>query len=458
MININKEFNESNCNCRTGSVLSGLINGPLRHNTMNGNYFTDTSNKAIYLTGSHTWFTLQDHGKIWPPEPFDFDGYLDTLKSCNHNFFRLWAWENTCWMANSTDKEYFEPMLYIRSGPDEALDGAPRFDLDNFNEEYFKRMRSRIIKAGERDIYVGVMLFQGFSLDNKTSSDTNAWKGHPFNASNNINGVDGDIHKSGYGNDMHTLNAPDEIIERQKIYIRKVIDTVNDLDNVLYEISNEENGSEENTEWQYSIINYIKEYEETKSKTHPVIMSFQWPGGNNDDLFNSPADAVCPGTDNYVSDMPEADGKKVILLDSDHCCALDPRGDGDWVWKSFLRGLNPILMDDLTSSEYWYVYARQAMGNTLKYARRMNLLKMKPSKELASTEYCMADPGQEYLVFQPENGLFTLELCAGAYEVEWFEPKTESIVKEGDIKYDEGLMHFSPPFSESSILYLKKVF
>jgi len=45
-----------------------------------------------------------------------------------------------------------------------------------------------------------------------------------------------------------------------------VIDTVNDLDNVLYEISNESDGNSE--AWQYHMINFVKSYEERQSRSN----------------------------------------------------------------------------------------------------------------------------------------------------------------------------------------------
>jgi hypothetical protein len=41
----------------------------------------------------------------------------------------------------------------------------------------------------------------------------------------------------------------------QEAYVRKVIDAVNDLDNVLYEISNESDDSSK--DWQYHLIRFI---------------------------------------------------------------------------------------------------------------------------------------------------------------------------------------------------------
>ena len=40
--------------------------GPLRVSTANPRYFTDGSGKAVYLTGSHTWASLQDMGLTDP--------------------------------------------------------------------------------------------------------------------------------------------------------------------------------------------------------------------------------------------------------------------------------------------------------------------------------------------------------------------------------------------------------
>ena len=63
---------------------------PLTVHPKNPRYFTDGSGKAIYLTGFHTWNNLQNNG-VYPE--VDFDEYLDLLQKYNHNFIRMWAWE-----------------------------------------------------------------------------------------------------------------------------------------------------------------------------------------------------------------------------------------------------------------------------------------------------------------------------------------------------------------------------
>jgi hypothetical protein len=111
-----------------------------------------------------------------------------------------------------------------------------------FNQPYFDRLRSSVVAAGERGIYVSIMLFEGYVLHNCARAD-----GHPFNIHNNVNGINGDSDGDGRGLESHTLEIP-AIIALQEAYVRKVVDTVNDLGNVLYEIANESGNY--STNWQ----------------------------------------------------------------------------------------------------------------------------------------------------------------------------------------------------------------
>ena len=87
--------------------------------------------------------------------------------------------------------------------------------------------------------------------------------------------MDGDVNHDNSGSDTHTLVNP-AVTAYQEAYVRKVIDTVNDLDNVLYEISNE--SPDNSLAWQYHMIDYVKAYEATKAKQHPVGMTgrYEW--------------------------------------------------------------------------------------------------------------------------------------------------------------------------------------
>jgi hypothetical protein len=436
--------------------------GPLRVHPPNPRYFTDGAKnadgslKAIYLTGSHHWNNLQDSGKLGKPltEKFDYDGYLRFLEKFNHNFMRMWSWE-----VGENDL-YYEPAPWIRTGPGTALDGKPKFDLKQFNPEYFKRLRSRVIAAGDKGIYVSIMLFQGWSI--YSHGYGNPWPVHPFNKANNINRIDGDPDKDGEGKEVHTLRLP-AVTRLQEAYVRKVIDTVNDLDNVLYEITNET--AIFSKDWQYHMIRCVKDYEATKPKQHPVGITAFDSGreGSMKALFASPADWISPQNDgvsgDYRNDPPAGDGRKVILSDTDHLWGVG--GDSTWVWKSFTRGHHPIYMDPLRKQHWFSISeaqmedARKAMGDTRRFAKRINLTAMSPHGELSSTRYCLADPGKEYLVYQCISGeVFSVELKPGTYHYEWFDPAEGQIAGSDHIQA-AGVQQFKAPFEGDAVLYLE---
>lgn len=433
--------------------------GPLRIHPDNPRYFKDGSGKVIYLTGSHTWAVLHER-RLEETPVFDYAAWLDFMEKHNHNFLRLWAWEHTAWMQFTDRKILYYPNRYSRTGPGEALDGEPKFDLTKFNEKFFQRLRSRVIAAGERGIYVGVMLFQGFSLDKTGGKQDgcNAFNGHPMNINNNINGINCDPDGSGTGHQVHTLDVP-EITALQEEFVRKVIDTLNDLDNVLWEISNESHA--QSVEWQYHIINVIHDYEKTKPKQHLVGMT----GApiKNEPLFESPADWVSPvGKGGYRDDPPLADGSKIVIVDSDH---IEPWGtDPKWPWRCFLRGHHFITMDPYMDARRGSPGApvpewddiRLQMGYTLQWANQVDLATMIPQKNLASTEYCLANAGAEYLIYLPEGGSVSVDLSAssGELSVTWFDPATGEYIDED--KVPEGnRLEFTAPFAGHAVLYIQ---
>jgi len=81
----------------------------------------------------------------------------------------------------------------------------------------------------------------------------------------------GDPSGNDNGEEVHSLIVP-AITSLQEAYVRRVVNTLNDLDNVLYEISGDAPAS--SRDWHYYMINYLKSYETTKPKQHPVGMSY----------------------------------------------------------------------------------------------------------------------------------------------------------------------------------------
>lgn len=450
--------------------------GPLVVSPLNRRYFTVAGGdgRAVYLTGSHIWNNLHDgmgpgSACAETAERFDFDGYLDFLDQHGHNFIRLWRWEQFRSQAAGGDFHLcMAPQPWARTGPGSAKDGQPRFDLSRFEPAFFGRLRDRVVAAGERGIYVGVMLFDGWALHLSPAPD--AVEGHPFHAANNVSGIA--IHSI---LDHQVLPLDPRVRQVQEAYVRAVVDTLHDLPNVLWEVANESSGGGtvdaefaqllgqtgapewgDSTAWQYWVIDLVQRYEaEQGYDRHPIGMTMQFPVAEqtkvNDPLLASRADWISPGYDDeifadgghpmapgsppsrWLADPPVADGAKVVITDTDHYAPGS--GDALWAWKSFLRGHHPILMDfgliggidpadpaDGGPLSYAaFEPARLAMGDTRRFADRIDLVRMRPRADLGSAAYALADPGREYLVLQPdapEPLAVTLE--PGTYTVEWF--------------------------------------
>ena len=313
------------------------------------------------------------------------------------------------------------------------------------------------------------MLFDGWSVAAKGDEPlNNPWKGHPFNAANNINSIDGDTDHDGNGLEVQTLGNGD-VTALQDAYVRKVIDAVGDLDNVLYEIDNE--GDPSSKTWQYHMIQVIRDYEAMKGKQHPVGMTPMWPTGPDADLTASGADWIA--TTGNLEVPSNANGAQVLFSDTDHLCGIC--GSVGWVWKSFTKGQNPILMDgydglavglgseDYSSTDAIWETLRKNMGSARSYAQRMDLALAIPHGDkvleyngtTAQTGYCLARPGSYYLVFLPGGGNVTLDLSevGGSLSVEWFNPTTGAMTPAAPVPGGPART-LTAPFGGDAVLFL----
>jgi hypothetical protein len=431
----------------------------------NPRYFTDSSGKAIYLTGSHAWYLIQTNDRDTSPENSydDMIDYLDFMQSHGHNFVRLW----TAFSYQSTT-----PFPWQRTGPGTASDGNPQFDMTNFNQAFFDRVKMWVDELESRDMYCSIMFF-GSSRGFYTSWSTIAW-----HEDNNINPELDSFSRT----DAESFFRPNsEALEIQRMTVRKFIDELNYADNIIWEIMNEAPVS--SIDWQRNMVNYVIKYESAKPKQHLVgITGGGNPSGMGDLLLTGPHHWFSPDKYNmgYYEGGDADYTSKIVINDTDHIRNPSETGWGfsalkfvpamkKWVWQTFTRGNHPIFMDWYDSHdsnpEYGqtsgkvnpeYDPIREAMGHTLFYAERMDLASMLPTESSAhcSTTYCLRNPGAAYLIYQPGSGSFSADISAGDYQYEWFNPNTGSVADSGTISTPGGQMSFKPPFSGDAVLYL----
>jgi hypothetical protein len=445
------------------SMPSEPTGGVLRMHPGNSRYFTDDSGKAIYMTGSHVWWNIV--GKDDRNSPFsdaDFEVFLDYLEAFGHNFTRIWIGS-----AYPTYSAY----PWTRTGPGNAADGKPKFDMTQLDQSYFDHLRDRLIRLQDRGIYFSVMFFgsfNGFRTSDKWQ--TVAW--HP---SNNTNPELAAAFDREDGNSFFTTDPA--ALEIQRLFVRRMIDTVNDLDNLVWEIMNEANFPA-CANWQNEMVNYVRSYEAEKPKQHLVgITAGHGKAGTNGLLRSGPADWISPsaadGSYDYRRGGPAAYSDKIVINDVDHLWAVATDDNWlairKWVWQTFTRGNHPILMDQYNSyAPRWGAYGeinpkwdpiRAAMGHTRGFAAGFaDLAEMLPDESIADSGYCLADAGREYLVYDPSGGAVIVNLAAlqGTASYEWFNPQTGKTAPGGSVNGGDKRT-FRAPFSGDTVLHIRVI-
>jgi hypothetical protein len=215
------------------------------------------------------------------------------------------------------------------------------------------------------------------------------------------------------------------------------------------------------------MIRFVKECEASRSRQHPVGMTFQYRGGSNRVLRESPADWISPNPEapghDYRTDPPPADGGKVIVSDTDHLWGVG--GNRAWAWKSACRGNYLLFMDPYRYDEAAHAWTertqprwnpiRDSMGRARLLAERLDLARARPAGELTSTRYCLAQPGSRYLVYLPDGGTAEVDLSAapGRLSVEWYNPRTGESRAAPPVEGGAG-RRFTAPFKGDAVLWI----
>jgi hypothetical protein len=460
------------------------VSGPLVASN-NPNYFRDANGAVLILNGSQTWNTFQDWGSNGSLQTLDFDAFVSFLTKHGHNFTLLWITEMPKFCGfpateSSPPDLTAGPLPWLRLGPGYATDGGLKFNLTKFNPGFFDRLRARTEALNRAGIYAGVYLFTGEWLNIfRCSSD-----GYPLTGANNINGVDDGYTRGKKGTGAITLTAPNAITGFQDTYVEKVIDTLNDLPNVLWIVSEEAPAN--STWWNNHQIAHTRAYESRKPYQHPIGYA-ALIGGADATLYNSDADWMAPAArispaESCGSGHPPC---KVNVNDSDHSYwemwKDTPQVNRNYAWENFMHGNQVLFMDPYVAyyprekrnlcvapknaicsgPDERYDNFRDNLGYILRYSRKLNLAKVTPSSALSSTGFCLAQTpsvGAEYLVYAPSGGSFTVNLSAisrsRALSVEWFNPSTGAATTGDPVPAGSSSQSFSPPFGGDAVLYL----
>jgi hypothetical protein len=315
----------------------------------------------------------------------------------------------------------------------DAKDGAPeKYDLDAFDPAYFERLDAFVRAAGERGIFVELVLFCPFY-------EQVLWDVNPMNARNNVNGV-GTMPRE----EVYTLKHPD-LLKRQLAFVREVVTRMNGHDNLYYEICNEPYFGGVTLEWQGRIASEIAETEKGLPKTHLIAQNFANEKGKVEKTVHPEVDIV-----NFHYAEPEAAlenlGLNVALGDDE--TGFEGTGDAPYrseAWRFLLSGGSIF-----SNLDYSYTVdaedgtaevkdptpggggreLRKQLRFLKEFLEGFEFVRMRPDASVmarlpeGTRGVALAEPGRQYAIYadRVRPGEWAISLPEGAYFVEWVDP------------------------------------
>ncbi|HEY4089036.1 MAG TPA: hypothetical protein VGM43_24070 [Bryobacteraceae bacterium] len=278
---------------------------PLRLDSANPHYFSFHGRPTVLITsGEH-------YGAVLNLD-FNYRRYLDTLHADGLNLTRTFSGSYREVAGDfSIASNTLAPAPGRFIAPWRQRDG--KFDLEQWDPDYFARLKDFVAQADARGVVVEMVLFCPLYNDSM-------WTVSPMNAANNVNGI-GSVPKA----DVVTLKDT-RLTAVQDAMVRKIVTELNGFDNVYFEICNEPYFGGVTLEWQHHIAQTIAQTESGLPKKHlieqnwgngskvitnpdPLVSAFNFhysrppnsvamnsslhlPIGNNETGFDGPADAT----------------------------------------------------------------------------------------------------------------------------------------------------------------------
>ncbi len=457
---------------------------PIMLHPGNGHYFSYNGRTTVLITSA------EHYGAVLNAE-FDYEKYLNTLADDGMNYTRIFA------------GSYFE--IYGESFGIENNTLAPRgeyilvpwkssvvndrrvYDISEWNEPYFSRLRDFIRKAGEKEIIVEVTLFSSIYNDDHweiNPQNPENWKAGNFTLERRA---------------VHTLNNG-KVLEMQRRYVERVVRELNEFNNIFFEIQNEpwsdrtvpvlniankeelkENdwtnkadfADSESMKWQESMAELIQTTESELAKQHLIAQNYT--------NFMAPVPVVSDRISiiNFHYAWPQA---ALLNYHYDKVIGFDESGfagSGDDVyrrqaWRFMLSGgglFNNLDYSFTVGHEDGKAENKAPGGGSSTLRTQLAILKdfldsftledMHPDPAVIAAApgmmtYAMTDENKSSVAIYLqavgiEDGTLSLALPDGSYEVLIVEPESGDRWKSGPVKTEHGKLVLPVSFQDGEL-------
>ncbi len=337
---------------------------------------------------------------------------------------------------------------WMRTGPGQANDGQPKFDLNQPNPAFWKRLDEYLRSCRRHGIYVWLQIFD----EPFTEEGRGRWYLNPFNPDNNINELPGLPRggKSGEDAFYDPHNAP--LMAIQDALVRRLLDATAEFDHVVYEIGNEINMDSvapHAAEWQQHWIRLFETYQHEHGKK--LLLS----NNTRRSLFEEDQAGFQVVNHHGFTTLRVRDSKPVALAQLVQQFVLGdyaayqrpiinsrPASDPDRVnypdvvsedegrvlyWSYFLSGGH--IVGFRTTKESWKdgEAAERILLHLRAFIAETPFVSMAPHTNLIEGNgLCLANPGQTYAVYLPAGGAVRLDLrdIRTPFTMRGYDPRT----------------------------------
>lgn len=440
---------------------------PIALNPENPHYFIYDGKPVVLITSGEHYSAVLNLD-------FDYKAYLETLASDGLNLTRA--------MTGS----YVEPAgsfkiegntlapkagrficPWKRSNVEGYANGGNKFDLTQWDEEYFARLKNFMKEAEARNIIVELTLFCPFYGDEQ-------WNISPMNNHNNINGGGPDDRMN-----VYTMDKSAKLLATQENLVRKLVHELKDYSNLIYEICNEPYFGGVTMEWQHHIASLIRDEEKNFSNPHLISQNV----ANGWKKIEDPHPAVSVFNFHYAT-PPVAVGLNYHLnkVIGDNETGFNGNADSTYRkegWAFILAGgglynnLDYSFTADREDGKFQYpptqpgggsAALRRQLGWLQDFISGFDYLRMKPDSAVvegaAGFKTCrvLAEPGRQYAVYVFHRGPLDLRLAipAGSYNLSFFDPLTGASEKEQVVRSDGHLDVTTPDYAEDVAIRIIK--
>jgi hypothetical protein len=433
---------------------------PIQLHPDNPHYFLWRGQPTVLITsGEH-------YGAVLNAD-FDYVKYLDTLAADRLNLTRTWTGGTYCEPASAFNIAHntLAPLAgrfvcpFSRSGQLGYKGGGNRFDLERWDESYFKRFRDFVGKASAHGVVVEVNLFCPFYEDSM-------WALSPLHPANNVNSVGVGLART----NVYTLDRHGGTLAWQERLVRKFVEELREFDNVYYEICNEPYFGGVTLDWQRHIADVIGEAQ----REHPNKKLISQNIANDRAKVVNPHPAVSIFNFHYAT-PPDTVGMNYALdrVIGDNETGFKGTNDAPYrteAWEFIVAGgglYNNLDYSFVAGHENGrFVYpANQPGGGNPAFRHQMRILrdfingfefvKMKPDGTVIkggvpkeTLRVALAEAGRAYAIYLRrgvEHGTLEVELPAGKYSAEWISPLNGAALKTEEFAHSGGTRSLAAP-------------